>query len=206
MICHLPNDPLNHHASYALTTLSPSSHSWFHQVRDLCLKYSLPHPLVLLEKPVHKTKLKKLIKLKVTEYWHMVLASECSSPSLSSLRYFDPYKASLQCPHPLWTSTAGNSFECSKSTILARMISGRYRTEMLCRFWSDNRHGYCLAPTCHQVSGDLEHLLICCPALEHTRHRLHSLWCLKTADCLPLQALILQVLGSDPSLQVKFIL
>ena len=86
------------------------------------------------------------------------------------------------------------------------MISGRYRTEMLCRFWSDNRHGYCLAPTCHQVSGDLEHLLICCPALEHTRHRLHSLWCLKTADCLPLQALITQVLGSDPSLQVKFIL
>ena len=138
------------------------------------------------------------------EYWQEVLASE--SLFLSSLRYFDPTKASLQNAHPMWTSSIGNSFECSKSTILARMISGRYRTEMMCRFWSTNRDGYCLSATCHQVEGDLEHLLIVCPALEHVRNRLHSLWLLKTVNFLPLHHLILRVLGSEPTVQAKFIL
>ena len=208
MICHLPDDPLHQHAKYTLSTLSPASLSWFHQVRDLCLQYNWPHPLVLLDQPVSKNKFRKLVKLKVAEYWHQVLAApaECSSPSMTSLQYFDPYKASLLHPHPMWTSSAGNSFECSKSTVLARMVSGRYRTEAMCRFWSTNRSGYCLSDTCQDVKGDLVHLLIVCPALEHTRHRLHSLWCLKTADCPPLQGLIVRILSSPPESQVRFIL
>ena len=206
MICHLQDDPLHHHASYVLTFLPPSSNSWFHQVRDLCLQYDLPHPLTLLKKPVPKEQFKRLVKVKVTEYWQYTLASECSSPAMTSLRYFNPFKASLQHPHPMWTSSAGNSFECSKSTVLARMVSGRYRTEMMCRFWSTNRNGYCLSDTCQHVSGDLEHLLIVCPALDHIRHRLHSLWCQKTVLCTPLHDLILKILGSSSETQVRFIL
>ena len=188
MICHLPDDPVHHHAKFVLSTLPPSSSSWFHQIRGLCLKYNLPHPLLLLEKPSTKSRFKKLVKLRVSEFWHQVLTAECTSPSMTSLQNFDPLKASLQQPHPLWTSSAGNSFECGKATVLARMVSGRYRTEMLCRFWSTNRTGHCSSPTCDQVDGDLEHLLIVYPALDHIRHRLHSLWCLKTVDCPPLHA------------------
>ena len=77
---------------------------------------------------------------------------------------------------------------------------------MLCRFWSANRSGHCSSPTCDQVAGDLEHLLIVCPALDHIRHRLHSLWCLKTVDCPPLHSLVLRILGSSPKAQLKFIL
>jgi hypothetical protein len=146
------------------------------------------------------------VKAKVSEYWQHLLAAECSSPTMSSLRYFDPFKASLLHPHPMWTSAAGNSFECSKSTVLARMVSGRYRTEMMCRFWSSNRGGHCLADTCQTVPGDLEHLLIVCPALQDIRHRLHNLWLLKCANCPPLQNLLMRILGSNPELQVKFIL
>ena len=206
LICNLPNDPLHQHGLYALTVLPPSSQSWFHQVRDLCLKYQLPHPLTLLNQPIHKVKFKKLVKLKVTEYWQYTLATECSS--LPSLKYFDPWRASLLHPHPLWTSTVGNSYETCKSTVLGLMISGRYRTEMLCRYWSDNRSGQCLADTCHGngVPGDIEHLLVTCPALEQTRHRLHSLWCVKSVDCLPLHRLIIRILGSPPSVLVRFIL
>ena len=32
MICHLPEDPLHQHGKHALTSMSPSSLSWFHQV------------------------------------------------------------------------------------------------------------------------------------------------------------------------------
>ena len=69
-----------------------------------------------------------------------------------------------------------------------------------------DRNGYCLSGTCHQVEGDLVHLLIVCPALEHVRNRLHSLWLLKTVNFLPLHHLILRVLGSEPTVQAKFIL
>ena len=204
MICHLPDDPLHKRALYALTNLPPSSRSWFHQVRNLCLQYGLPHPLILLETPLSKEVFKKLVKHSVNEYWQDILATE--SFSLDSLRYFDPRNASLLHPHPIWTSVAGNSYECSKSTILARMVSGRYRSEMMCRFWSSNSRGHCLAETCDQVLGTLEHLLVSCPALDHTRHRLHSLWCRKTVHLQPLHNLILQVLGSTPEEQVSFIL
>ena len=60
MICHLPEDPLHHHAEFVLTSLPPSSKSWFYQVKDICSQYSLPHPLLLLNSPLSK----KLFKLK----------------------------------------------------------------------------------------------------------------------------------------------
>ena len=195
---------IHQNAIHVLTYLPPTSKYWFHQVKDLCHQYSLPHPLVLLEKPLLKEKFKQLVKLKVTEFWQETLATECLS--LTSLRFFNPLKASLTKPHPLWTSSAGNSFECSKSTILAKMVSGRYRTEMLCRFWTANKGGYCMLDTCHQVSGDLEHMLVVCPALVHVRNRLHSLWFLKTVDCPPLNRVILRILASEPVTQVKFLL
>ena len=79
---------------------------------------------------------------------------------------------------------------------------------MLCRFWTTNRGGSCLSDTCHSqnVPGTLQHLLIECPALEHTRHRMHSLWCLKTLPCPPLHRLILKILGSSPEIQARLIL
>ena len=76
----------------------------------------------------------------------------------------------------------------------------------MCRFWSSNRSGFCLSDTCQNVKGDLVHLLSVCPALESTRHSLHSLWFSKTADCPPLHGLVLKILNSTPECQVRFIL
>lgn len=118
MICHLPGNPLHSHAEYSLTRLSSAAKSWFHQVKEICHQYGLPHPLKLLATPLPKVKFTKLARLKVTEYWHEVLTAEVLS--LSSLRYLNPGTASLSHPHPVWTSSVGSSYECSKSTTLAR--------------------------------------------------------------------------------------
>ena len=64
------------------------------------------------------------------------------------------------------------------------MLSGRYRTERLCRFWSQNRKGICLAPACadQERIDDLEHILTDCKALQQTRLTLHMFtekYCLK---------------------------
>ena len=67
MICHLQGDPLNYIAREAIVRARPSSRSWFLMLRDICVKYDLPHPLILLESPMPKNKFKTLYKLKVTE-------------------------------------------------------------------------------------------------------------------------------------------
>lgn len=204
MICHLQGDPLHHHARYVLTFSSTSAKSWFQQVRDLCLQYGLPHPLMLLESPPAKQYWKKLVKTSITEYWQSMLAAE--SIALTSLMYFNPHMHSIISPHPLWSTAGSNCFEVNKATILAKMISGRYRTENLCRFWSDNRNGYCLAGTCNQVVGDLEHLLVLCPALQHARDGLRLMWLARTENIPQLHGLVCHVLASSVSTQVQFIL
>ena len=88
----------------------------------------------LLDEPVPKEAFKNEVKLKVVEYWQSLLRIEASP--LGSLKYFKPELYSLTKAHYMWTTAASKPFECSKSTILSRMISGRYRTEMLCRHWN----------------------------------------------------------------------
>lgn len=41
-------------------------------------------------------------------------------------------------------------------------------------------------PTCEKVIGDLEHLLLFCPALQPARNRLYSIWSLKLPYLGPL--------------------
>ena len=86
------------------------------------------------------------------------------------------------------------------------MISGRYRSEALCRYWSDNKGGYCRAPTCYQAPGTLEHLLVVCPALDIVRERLYTMWLEKSVMFPALHSTIRDVLDSDVPTKVQFIL
>ena len=101
---------------------------------------------------------------------------------------------------------ASNSFECTKSLVLAKMISGRYRTQKLSRFWTGNKNGYCLASTCHETVEDLEHVLAICPALEPVRSRLWTLFVAKTEEIPNLQSLIYSILGATSQTKAQFIL
>ena len=134
MICHLDGNILQVLAKEALVESKPSARSWFHDIRNLCIQYELPHPLQLLEKPFPKNKFKKLCKNKVMEYWHQKLS--CKAARLSSLQYLQPRYLSLSSPHPLWTSLDDNPYQARAAHIQALFLSGRYRTERLCRFWS----------------------------------------------------------------------
>ena len=136
---------------------------WFQQVRDICLLYSLPHPLELLHRPPTKSSFKTMVKKNVTVYWENLLRSE--TLHFSSSVFFNS-TLSLKQPSMLWLAAGSNSFECTKSLIVGKMVSGRYRSDYLCRHWTPtNKKGFCLADTCYKVIGDLVHLLGICPAL-----------------------------------------
>ena len=196
--------PLHSHAKFILTKAPPSAKSWFQKIRDLCLQYDLPNPLQLLDEPATKEAFKSEIKLKVVEYWQSLLRIEASP--LGSLKYFKPELYSLTKAHYMWTAAASRPFECSKSTILSRMASGRYRTEMLCRHWNTNKAGHCRAPTCQQIPGTLEHLLVACQGLTDTRERMYQMWLEKSVMFPFLHSTIREVLVSVEELKVQFIM
>ena len=204
MVCHLPKDPLHTHGKYILTSAPAAAHSWFQQIAELCSLYQLPDPLQLLNSPLPKVQFKREVKKKITQYWETLLRTEAAP--LRSLKYFKPDLYSLTKAHYMWTTAASNPHECSKSSILSKMASGRYRTEMLCRHWSDNRAGYCRAPTCHRVPGTLEHLLVACPAISLVREGLYCMMLEKSVMFPPLHSTIREVLESSEEQRVQFIL
>ena len=70
------------------------------------------------------------------DYWEQVLRLKAAS--LTSLAYFKPNFMSLVKPHPLWTTAGSSPSKMSMATVQARMVSGRYRSELLCSNWSKN--------------------------------------------------------------------
>ena len=116
-----------------------------------------------------------MLKSNIINYWERRLRED--SVKLDSLKYFDPRFMSLTNPHPIWTSAKDNPYEVSKAVIQVRMLSGRYRTEYLCRHWS-GRSGICLAGTCLglNIPETIEHILIFCPSLSHARSISFDLW------------------------------
>ena len=93
-----------------------------------------------------------------------------------SLAYFKPEYMSLGKPHPIWLTCGSNPFEVNKAVIQARMLSGRYRTERLARYWTKNKQGLCLLPACQSIGKQetLQHILADCDSLMLTRQKLLS--------------------------------
>ena len=172
MICRLPGSVLHRHASNILVVSKASSSSWFIKIRELCLQYSLPHPLILLQSPESKLAYKKLIKKHIINYWEHELRSQAQE--LLSLEYFHPNFMSLTSPHAIWTTAGSSPYQVSMATIQALMISGRYRTEALCSHWIQDNDGSCQTSTCRGTSQpeDLRHILAKCPSLDQVRKNL----------------------------------
>ena len=171
MISNLPNDPLYYHCEFILSSGKKTTKSWFLNVQQICEKYGLMDPLTLLRKSPPKNIYKKEVKMKIVDHWKQLMVKECMN--MKSLKYFRPELYSLVKPHLLWTSSASNPYECQKATIVAKMISGRYRTDKLCRHCnSSNRSGYCKSPLCNEIPGPLGHIVVTCPALSSVRERL----------------------------------
>ena len=176
MIARLgPENILHNHGRFILLSAKEDQpcKSWFLELRVLCLQYSLPDPLIVLQSPLSKLRWKHLCKSKVVDWWEQKLRGEADL--LPSLQHFKPAYMSLSSPHPLW-SCAGSPYEVGKAVIAARMLSGRYKTDRLTRHWTKtNPDGLCRLPGCENKEGSLEHILLHCSALADSRSRIVSL-------------------------------
>ena len=131
MITRLQGSTLHRHALNSFDS-NPSSASWFHRVRDLCLQYQLPHPLSLLSAatPIPKEVYNSLVKKHVINYWEMKLRDEASP--LTSLRLFHPQFMSLARPHPIFLSARSSPYEVvSPGNLPIRKIQERQTLHVL---------------------------------------------------------------------------
>ena len=206
-ICHLPLDPLHTHARHVLMCARPSYRSWFQQIYQLCILYSLDHPLLLLDSPPTKLSFKFLIKQKIIAHWEDKLKDEASR--LPSLHYFLASRCTLSYPHSIWRAASHHSsFENRKSSILARMMSGRFKSEYLTRHWSSNKEGFCQAEMCHRAGtrGDLEHLLVHCPGLATVRVKLWEMFYDHSVQFPAFLDFLLKLEKSPPEYLMQFLL
>ena len=204
MITRLTGYPLRDHGVHVLSHSEPSCKSWFWKIWYICLPYGLDHQQQTLTFPPTKESFKRQVKTLVTTYWQSKLSGEAAS--MSSLTNFHPSFMRLDRPHPIWTTAGSNPYEVNKAIQQARLLSGRYRTEGLARFWSQNKNGYCLAATeCspNEVVEDVEHILVNCIAYKDSRRSLSHLW---LTDQHPLVLLlVMEALSSGPQYLVQFL-
>ena len=175
MIAHLGRDNILHqHGCQVLLSNSPGK-SWFSTLRSICKDYGLPDPLLVLQSPPSKDSWKRMTKSKVIDFWEVRYRAQATL--LPSLKYFNSNYMSLTSPHPIFEA-ARSPFEVRKTIVVAKMLSGRYRTDQLVRHWSKtNPLGLCLLPGCDGKSlGTLEHILLYCQALKETRSHMMLHW------------------------------
>ena len=72
--------------------------------------------------------------------------------------------------------------------------------------WSEKGDGYCSLVTCDGVVGDLEHLLVGCPALQSIRNNMFDLWEQKLSGCDPLYQLFQKMRSGPPEAMSCFLL
>ena len=123
MVSRLENNILYQHAQNIFTSATISKGSWFHQIRNWCIKYNLPHPASIIEFPPDCLQWKKLVKSKVVSYWEVVLREEVKS--LKSLCYFKPKFMSLTQSHSLFFYAGHSPINVAKASVQSIMLSGR---------------------------------------------------------------------------------
>ena len=205
MVCHLRGNPLNEYAVTVLTNHgnAKKSWSWFQQIRELCLRYGLLHPLQYLKFPPERRHFKNEVKNSIILHWQSTLRSEAAM--LQSLSFFTPSLYTLNSVHPAVTAAGNNPYECKKTEIMLRMQSGRYRTEQLTRHWAKNSSGFCSLFPCREVgvTGDLEHMLLHCPAMQAKREASFNIMVEKSSSMPHLVSLLTSMENAE---MMKFLL
>ena len=204
MITRLEDNILNKIAKQILTSAPDSAKSWFIQIKKLCSQYKLPHPITLLEQPLTKLAFKELVSFHILDFWTSKLRNDAEH--LSSLTMFQPQYMSLLKPHPILSTCGNNPFQVNKALVQIQMLSGRYRTEKLCRFWSINKEGICQNCPELKQQEDITHILLVCPALDHARTHVTSIWNESSSESPVCQKLIQDIFTKSPEEISRFLL
>ena len=120
-----------------------------------------------------KNQLKLLFKKKVSSYWLSYYCSLC--PSYSSLQYFDTTKLQPLKPHPYIVHSGTSEFVNRKTSIILKLLCGRYRLNSLRHKFNKNYSPICQMCSMNVIE-DVSHFLIICPYFDGARQYTLLLW------------------------------
>ena len=102
---------------------------------------------------------------------------------------------SLKKPHPIWRTAGSSPAKVTMATVQAIMLSGRYRTQLLCSHFTPQGSKICQLSQCCKESGaveDLRHILTQCKALDDTRETLINFAFDYSRNCEPIKLIVSQ--------------
>ena len=142
-----------------------------------------------------------MVRAAVLQYWLNQFRQKAES--LPSLQYLKTRFLGLTRCHPLFWSCGSSPWETEKATTQARLLSGRYRVEVLSGHWvPGNKEGMCSLPLCwrtdNEHKGTIESFLLSCPSLSTTRASLTEFmdtFLTSNPDILPL---VTECVNADP--------
>ena len=85
----------------------------------------------MLDSGLKKETFKKLTRKQVKKFWYEQYTVEITSGNLKSLKYFHPSSFKIGRPSLIWLCAKHHPFESAKAIVIAKMVSGRYRTDWL---------------------------------------------------------------------------
>ena len=110
-------------------------------------------------------------------------------------------------PHQLWLSCEGSDSAIQAALIQSKILTGRYRDDVLLSKFDNRKSGRCSLPNCNNFPGDVVHYLSgSCPALAPVQN-LTLERCLENLSSTPmLIPLVVSALQSSSEDWSKFIL
>ena len=147
-----------------------NNHSWFVDIKKICLKYDIQQCYQFLTNPLTKSKWKTLIKEKVCDYW----ADRINNITryYSSLKYIEG-SYTIGKIHPLLSTNTSCTRDINRIPVRVKLATG---TCILQFNRAKFNSGYIspLCKLCNENNEELSHFLLYCPILENERKQLLS--------------------------------
>ena len=145
-----------------------NSHSWFVDIKKICLKYDIQQCQQYLTNPLIKSKWKTLIKKKVRDYWSDRIND--ITRYYSSLKYIEG-SYTIGKIHPLLSTNTCCTRDINRIPVRVKIATGTLQSNR-----AKLNSGYVspLCKLCNENNEELSHFLLYCPILEIERKQLLS--------------------------------
>ncbi|CAC5424698.1 unnamed protein product [Mytilus coruscus] len=147
-----------------------NSHSWFIEIKEICLKYGITDLYDYLNSPLSKLQWKKLVKSKIYAYWTSKIIDK--SKGYSTLKFMD-HKYNTGTVHPLAISVRANLKDIRKIPVRLKIATGNYILQTHKASFS-KRHISSICKLCSKTNETVEHFILLCEKLEETKKPLMS--------------------------------
>ena len=162
-MCRLPESSIEKQlARRQLSIKGDKSNSWYIAIKDILLKYDLPHPWELLEAPPTRLAWKHQVRRQVDDYWVKTVMTQAAL--YSSLTYLQVESYKPEARHPIIREAQGVK-DVPRIHTKSKIVTGSYVLQVNRASFNQNQ----VIPTCMLCKNEnetVEHFMLRCTELD----------------------------------------